>query len=225
MRGLQLKTTFYYDSTSIDSQATYAPQHDSGYSSTGVTIRGNLTHVNRWDALAPTNPYNILITVMTYDAAGSLLSTTDPIGHATRLAYDDSFSDSSKNGLGTYAYATTLTDADNNLSYVQYDYALGAKSRSQSPAPQGQSAGAIFSYYYDAAARLYEIHDAGNAAIAHTYYGAGYTQTWTSVNSLQDNYSVQTFDGLGRVIAAEVTTPAPRVVTKIGGCVTTRWAG
>jgi len=202
-QGWQSRTTFYYDSNSISAQATYAPQHDQSYSSTGITVRGNLTHVNRWDASDFGNPYKILTTQMAYDAAGSLSSTTDPAGHTSSIGYSDSFSDGN-NGRGTYAYPTTLTDADNYSSYVQYDYALGAKSRVEGPPPgyAGQyQHGLIQTFYYDAAARLYEIHDGNNTPIIHTNYGPGYTQTWSSVNSQQDNYSFQSFDGLGRVIA------------------------
>lgn len=194
----QAKTTYTYDSTSINSQATTAPGHDQSYHSS-FAARGNVTATSRWDADDIGNANKALTMLMSYDAAGSLLSTTDPAGHSSSIGYTDSFSDGN-NSRGTFAYPTTLTDADTNSSTVQYDFSLGAKTRVQGPPPDNQPNGIIQTFNYDSTARLQQVTTLNNNAYTRYAYGAYYTQSFSSVNNVADDaYSIQVFDGLGRV--------------------------
>lgn len=193
--GVEARTSYGYDAGSINAQAQYAVQHDSGYD-TNYYARGNATEIFRWDASDPDNQSKRLTSEMTYDAAGNILSTADPLSHTTSLNYGDSFSDSTFHNA--YAYPGILTDADGYSSYVQYNYDFGARTRTEGPPPAGQSVGAIQYFIYDGAHRIYEIYNGNTGGATYFGYGPNYLNTWTSVNSLYDNYSLRYFDGLGR---------------------------
>lgn len=200
------KTTYSYDTTGISSQATTAPGHDQSYHSS-FTARGNVTAISRWDADDIGNANKALTTFMSYDAAGSLLSTTDPASHTSSLGYADSYSDGN-NSRGTFAYPTTLTDADTNSSTVQYDFSLGSKTRVQGPPPQNQPNGIVQTFSYDGAARLQQVTTLNNNAYTRYVYGATYADSLSSVNSVADDaYTVQVFDGLGRVFESATYHP------------------
>jgi len=193
--GVEARTSYGYDAGSINAQAQYATQHDYIYD-TNYYARGNVTNVFRWDAGDPDNQSKRLNDVMTYDAAGNLLTTADPLSHTTTLNYGDSFSDSTFHNA--YAYPGILTDPDGYSSYVQYNYDFGAKTRSEAPAPAGQSVGGIQYFYYDGARRPYEIYNGNLGSATYFAYGPNYTQTWKSVNSVYDNYSIRYVNGVGQ---------------------------
>src|SRR6185295_6293297 len=125
---------------------TAATQHDSTYS-TSFTARGNVTAVSRWDVTDIDNQAKRLITYTNYYNTGTPKSTTDAAGHQTSITYTDSFFDNLNRN--TFAYPTTLTDADGFSSTVQYNFELGATTRTQSPAPAGQPQGAIRTMTYN----------------------------------------------------------------------------
>lgn len=193
--GVESRTSYGHDAGSINPQAQYATQHNSAYD-TNYYARGNVTEVFRWDATDPDNQSKRLTTELTYDAAGNLLTTADPLNHTATLNYSDSFSDSTNHNA--YAYPGIVTDADNNSSYMQYNFDFGQKTRTEGAAPAGQSYGAIAYFYYDGARRLYEIYNGNTGGATYFGYGPNYTQTWASINSLYDNYSFRYIDGLGR---------------------------
>ena len=58
----------------------------------------------------------------------------DAAGHRTNISYADSFSDGN-NTRGTLAYPTTVTDPDGFISFAQYNYDFGARTRVQGPPP------------------------------------------------------------------------------------------
>src|SRR5207249_6338104 len=118
------KISYSYDESAINSQATTASMHDQSRDN-NWTARGNVTSVSRWDI----NHIDTVstTTTMNYDAAGSLLSASDPLGHTNSLSYTDSFSDGINHN--TFAYPTSVTDADSFSSYLQYNYDFGAKTR------------------------------------------------------------------------------------------------
>src|SRR5205085_9663769 len=118
--------------------------------------RGNLTSVSRWDVTDIANTAKAHTARVTYDAAGSVVTTTDPLSHQSTIIYADSFSDGN-NSRNTFAYPTTVTDAGGFSSTVQYDYDLGAKTRVQGPPPAGQPNGLIQTFSYDGAARIQQI--------------------------------------------------------------------
>ena len=121
--------------------------------------------------------------------------SSDPLGHQTSIGYTDSFSDGN-NSRNTFAYPTTITDADGNSSYLQYNYDFGARTRAQGPPPAGQSQGIIQTLAYDSVARIQQVTTANNGAYTRYVYGPNYVQSFSSVNNVADDaYAIQMFDG------------------------------
>jgi YD repeat-containing protein len=204
--GYQAKVTYGYDDPArLSSQATTATMHDQSYHGS-FTVRGNVTSVSRWDV---TNMSTIidsakaLTTYVNYNAAGSVVSTTDPASHTSQIAYADSFSDGN-NGRNTFAYPTVLTDADGFSSTIQYNFDLGAKTRLEGPPPANQPNGLIQTFAYDDAARPQRVTTANTGAYTHFVYGPNYVKSYSSVNNVAANYSesdlysITVFDGVGR---------------------------
>jgi YD repeat-containing protein len=208
--GYQVKMTYGYDdSTRLSSQATAATSHDQSYNST-FSVRGNVTSVSRWDVTNMStivDPSKALTTFVNYNAAGSVISTTDPAGHANSISYVDSFSDGN-NSRNTFAYPTTVSDADGFSSTAEYNFDFAAKTRVQGPPPAGQSEGVIQLFTYDAATRLQQITTQNNGAYTRYVYGPLYVQSYSTVNTVADEaYSVQVFDGVGRVFGTATNHP------------------
>jgi len=112
----------------------------------------------------------------TYDAAGDVLSTTDPLGHGVGNAYDKDRNLSittdpdSHQTSSTYDYAnerTVVTRADNTTLVT--DYFPDGTVQDQK---DGKNT-AILTYGYDALARPTSITDALNNVTSFTYDGAG----------------------------------------------------
>ncbi|MFZ0750267.1 MAG: hypothetical protein WAM70_12970, partial [Pyrinomonadaceae bacterium] len=93
--GFQAKVTYGYDDPArLSSQANTATMHDQTYHGS-FTVRGNVTSVSRWDTTDMTtivDPAKALTSYMNYNAAGLVVATTDPAGHANQFSYTDSFS-------------------------------------------------------------------------------------------------------------------------------------
>ena len=139
-----------------------------------------------------------LTTYTNYFTTGTPSSSTDPAGHQSSVSYTDSFSDTVNRN--TFAYPTTMTDADGFSSYVQYNFDLGATTRTQSPAPAGQSQGAIQTMSYNNLGQLELITTVNNGAYKRFWYGANYAASYTTVNNVADDlYSIAVTDGVGRV--------------------------
>src|SRR6202040_2690442 len=125
---------------------------------------------------------------------GSVMFERDPLGHQSSVSYAESFSDGN-NSRNTFAYPTTVTDADGFQSFVQYNYDFGAKTRVQGPPPAGQSQGVIQTFAYDNAARIQQVTTTNTGAYTRYVYGPYYVQSWSSVNNVaDDSYAIQTFD-------------------------------
>src|SRR6185503_18252513 len=139
-----------------------------------------------------------LTTYTNYYVTGTPASATDPATHTSNINYTDAFSDSVNRN--TFAYPTTMTDADGFSSYVQYNFDFGATTRTQSPAPAGQSQGAIHTMSYNSLGQLERITIANNGAYKRFWYGPNYTASLATVNNVADElYSVVVTDGLGRL--------------------------
>jgi YD repeat-containing protein len=195
------KTTYAYDDPARLAALPVAPtRHDTSYS-TSFTARGNVTSASRWDVTDINNAAKKLTSYTNYYTTGSPSSATDPAGHQQSISYADAFSDSVNRN--TFAYPTTLTDADNFSSFLQYNFDFGATTRTQSPAPAGQTQGAIQTMTYNGLGQLERITTTNNLAYKRFWYGADFTASYTSVNSVNDEaYAVQVTDGMGRVIGA-----------------------
>jgi YD repeat-containing protein len=200
---------YSYDAAGDQLQATgaAATQHDAAYGTGFITGRGNVTAVSRYDVSDISNDSKALTMRTGYDTDGSPIFTRDALNHQTSLSYADSFSDGN-NSRNTFAYPSTVTDADGFSSSLQYNYDFGAKTRAQGPPPAGQSQGAIQTISYDAAARAQQVTTANNGAYTRYVYGPNYVQSFSSVNSVADDaYAIQVFDGAGQVIGAANNHP------------------
>ena len=101
-----------------------------------------------------------------------------------------------------------MTDAGGFSSFVQYNFDFGAKTRMQGPPPAGQPQGAIQLFAHDSAARLLQVTTQNNGAYTRYVYGAYWTQSFSTVNSIADeSYAIRLFDGVGRVFGAATFHP------------------
>ncbi len=210
--GYQAKVTYSYDDPNrLGSEANNATMHDQSYHGS-FTVRGNVTSVSRWDVTDINNQQKSLTNYLNYNAAGSVVATTDPAGHANQISYADSFSDGN-NTRNTFAYPTTVTDADGFSSTIQYNFDFGAKTRIEGPPPQNQTQGIIQTFSYDEAMRLKRVTTVNTGAYVHYDYGPNYTSSFASVNAVapdyweSDSYTNRFFDGLGRVFAVASNHP------------------
>ncbi len=197
----QTKISYEYDDPArLHGVPAAATQHDVNYN-LSFTARGNVTAVSRWDVNDINNAAKKLTSYTDYYNTGTPISTTDPSGHQNNITYADSFSDSVMRN--TFAYPTTLTDADNFSSFMQYNFDFGATTRTQSPTPAGQSQGAIQTMTYNNLGQLERITTTNNGAYKRFWYGADYTASYATVNNVTDEaYAAQIVDGLGRVIVS-----------------------
>lgn len=157
-----------------------------------------LTAISRWDVTQIGNDTLVHTSRTIYAAAGSVVSTADPLGHGNTFGYADSFSDGN-NSRGTFAYPTTLTDADGFASSLQYNFDFGARTRVEGPPPKDQPAGLVQTFAYDGAARVERVTTVNNNAYTRYVYGPNYVQQFTTVNAVADEgYTNTVFDGVGR---------------------------
>lgn len=179
-----------------------AVQHDSAYGISFLTGRGNLTLVRRVNA---NNTAQYLDTVYGYNTTGSVISKTDPLWRTSSISYTDSFSDSVNRN--TFAYPTTVTDADNFSSTVQYNYDFGAVTRAQDPK------GAVQTTTYDSAARIDRVTNVTSGGYVRYVYesggaSSGAIKTFTTIqNGAGEAYAINYFDGLGNVRASAADNP------------------
>src|SRR6185369_3638681 len=201
--SFQGKITYDYDDpqrlTALPHAAT---QHDNPSS----TARGNLTSVSQWDVTDINNVNKKLTSYTNYFVTGTPASITDPSTHTSSISYADAFSDNVDRH--TFAYPTTLTDADGFSSTVQYNFDFGATTRTQSPAPANQSQGAIQTMAYNNLGQLERITTQNNGAYKRFWYGPNYVASYATVNNVADElYAIQVVDGLGRVIGTAGNHP------------------
>jgi YD repeat-containing protein len=190
----------------VDTPAT-PTQHDASYDTSFSTGRGNVSQVKQYDASDPTNETKVHANKIGYDINGSVVFTRDALNHQNSTSYTDSFSDGVNRN--TFAYPTALTDADGFSSYVKYNFDFGATTRTEGPPPAGQSQGVVKTFsYYSNSVLLERVTTANNGAFKRFWYGPYYTASYASLNNLADEaYSVQFFDGLGRVFANSSNFP------------------
>ena len=200
------KITYGYDDPArLHGVPAAATRHDVNYN-LSFTARGNVTSVSRWDATDPTNATKKLTSYTNYYNTGSPISSTDPSGHQSNMTYADSFSDSVNRN--TFAYPTTITDAGGYSSYLQYNFDFGANTRRESPAPAGQSQGAIQTMTYNNLGQMERTTTTNNNAYKRFWYAAEFTASYSTINNATDeSYSLDLTDGMGRVIGAATNHP------------------
>src|ERR1043166_2598590 len=146
---LKAGTSFEYDNYAADTNHAALMDRpsisglDSGFS-TSYTKRGNVTGTTRYLITGRSLPNCVsspslcLSTYAQYDIAGNLVKAIDGRGYATVFDFTDRFgapdgnaelntspTELSTPGKVSYAFATKVTNALNQLAYVQFDYYLG----------------------------------------------------------------------------------------------------
>jgi RHS repeat-associated protein len=178
-----------------------ATQHDPAYN-TGLTWRGNVWSILRFNADVPNDWNQIVETRTGYNTNGSPIFAYDALGHQTTIGYADQFSDGvSRN---TFAYPTGVNNPDSFLTTTQYKFETGAITRMQ------DQKGAAQRIDYDMVGRVDRVTNLVNNAYTRFIYPAhmGFVQNFTTVNSLASEVRVeQHFDGVGRVRATSSTFP------------------
>ena len=198
----EAKIAFDYDDPArLQAVPAPATQHDTAYG-TSFTARGNLTAVSRWDVNDINNAGKKLTSYANYNTTGSRTSTTDPGGHQNSFSYADSFSDGiSRN---TFAYATTITDGDTFQRLRKYNFDFASVTWMQTPSPNVGQTAPTQSVTYDSAARIQQVTNGVNGAYVRWVYPTANTSVLnysTIVAGAGEAYSIQVFDGAGRVRA------------------------
>ncbi|HVG33989.1 MAG TPA: S8 family serine peptidase, partial [Pyrinomonadaceae bacterium] len=203
------KEDFMYDlgDTHMSGTGGTPVQHDEqNYGTSFVTGRGNPGWVRRWDVTQLGDVTQARGQAIGYNTTGEVTFTRDARGHSTSISYTDSFSDGANRN--TYAFPTTVTDPDGNVSKMRYDYNLGAVTYTEGPPPAGQTQGAVAEMEYDSAGRLLKATNKVNNAFTRYVYGSYYVQSFSSVNTVaDDSYAIELFDGAGRVRATAAYHP------------------
>jgi RHS repeat-associated protein len=216
--ALLARNVFYYDwgGDYLSTQTPGSNYDSANYPSWFVVGRGDLMAVRRYNCENSTTAYDdnqaLWVQINGYDMAGSLVWSQDGGGHRVNISYGDSFSDGN-NSRNTFAYPTTLTDADGYQSFTQYNYDFGAHTRVEGPPPNNQPNGIVQTFTYDDARRVKRATVGNTGAYTHYEYGPYYTQSYSSVNTVSENpyasdsYRFQIFDGLGHIVLAGGNNP------------------
>src|SRR6185369_9308010 len=136
---------------------------DTNYPATFSAGRGNLSEAVRYDINHSTDPaYAKAVQRQGYNILGSVIFSADANWHRSDISYTDAFSDGVNRN--TFAYPTTITNPDGFSSTAQYKFDFGAITRTQTPAPAGQTQGAIQTWSYDTVGRVEQITTTNNNA-------------------------------------------------------------
>ncbi|HYE73643.1 MAG TPA: hypothetical protein VEF04_09935, partial [Blastocatellia bacterium] len=172
---LMAKSEVIYDNRSrIVALSPAAVQMDSSYNNPNSYYRGLATSTRRYNVTD--NSY--VESTITYNTAGAVTATADPLGHSSQISYTDSFSDNVNRN--TYAYPTTVTDADNYSSTMKYDFSHGGVTKTTNPK------GAAVNTTYDWAGRVSQVTNAVNGAYTRYVYANSHNeiQSFTTVNNV-----------------------------------------
>jgi YD repeat-containing protein len=210
---LMSKLGFFYDEAG-SVQGDDAPvRHDNdsanGYRANFVIGRANLSSVKRYDITVADNS-QFTASSLKYNTAGLVVLATDALpNHTTTISYVDSFSDGN-NGRNTLAYPKTVTDADGYSSTFIYNFDFSAVTSKQTPQPNTITnlPGPLQTFAYDTAGRIERVTASTNNAYKRFEYGPNYVKSFGTVNDVADEaYSIQVFDGLGRITGAASNHP------------------
>jgi len=208
--ALKSKVAFFYDeSGSIDTGSPSPIQHDNtAFGTSFVAGRANISSVKRFDV---TGSATILATRSKYNTSGAVISSKDPLDHEITVVYTDSFSDGVTT-RNTYAYPTTLNDADGYSTTVKYHFDFGAVTRRQTPQPNQvpNTAGPVQTIDYDVIGRRDRMTNQFNGSYVRFTYSASQIQSdnyATVEDGKGEAHSFQITDGAGRVIATAMDHP------------------
>jgi len=197
----QSKVWYDYDWSNEYWQPT--PQAASHHDSSGTAAgRGNLCWIGRWDVTDINNFDKTTRTYIKYNRTGSVIKTEDHYGVGPSVSYSDSFSDAVNRN--TFAYPTTVTDADGYSSLTQYNYSFGAVTRTQDPK------GSADTISYDTAARREQITNQTTGAYTRWVYATANTfvAAFSTIEAGQgEAFEGTAFDGAGRYRATQLDLP------------------
>ncbi|HKG48371.1 MAG TPA: S8 family serine peptidase [Pyrinomonadaceae bacterium] len=180
-----------------------ATQHDASGVATG---RGNLCWIGRWDVSDINNFDKHTRSFIKYNRTGSVIRSEDHYGIGNTVSYTDSFSDAVNRN--TFAYPTSVTDADGFTSNAQYNVDLGAVTKTIVPGKGTGLAGDPIQYLehrmnYDSAGRIDRVMNQNNGAYTrYVYLPYGSVQSFTQDQTGVERYNIVEFDGAGRVRAS-----------------------
>ena len=204
---LKSKAAFFYDETDSVQGEDVAVHHENP---AFVIGRGNLSSAKRYNA---NDTLEFTTTVTRYNRSGGVVSTKDGLSHEITFSYADSFSDNN-NTRNTFAYPTTVLDADNFASTAKYNFDFGGVTYRRTPEPNttntSNTNGPVQSFDFDSIGRLLKVTHLFNGAYTRWDYSAAPTRidTFTTIQSGQgEARSFQIHDGSGRVVAAATTHP------------------
>jgi len=177
-------------------------QHDTAnYGASLGAARGIVVGIFRYNANDTSQ--GIWVRSFGYNLAGEIVWINDALNHRTTISYADSFSDGN-NARNTLAYPTTITDPDGFSSTAQYNYDIGALTRTEDPK------GAVQTLTYDSAARISQVTNAVNNAYIRWVYPSAmnYVQRFTTIQAgAGEAYSADFMDGWGKVRASASDHP------------------
>jgi RHS repeat-associated protein len=203
------KTAYQYDLGNEFRQFRgNASQHDANYGA-AFQWRGNAWSVARFDANYPNDWSRATETRTGYDTNGSPVFTYDASGHITHFDYADNYSDGNNSRL-THAYPTTVTDPEGYASTAKYNYATGAVVEARRPSSGTNAPGSSVTYethvmLYDWVTRLQKVTNLNSDLYKRYEYTANSLELKTFSNLKPggpESYSVELYDGAGRVRAA-----------------------
>jgi RHS repeat-associated protein len=192
--ALNEKTTYFYD--------------QNGNLTKRVEPRGNVQGANPDD----------YATLFTYDAAGRLLTETDPLGHVTTHAYDKVGNETSvtdpNNHTTSYQYdaqnrVTRITTPDNGITQFTYD---GTGGRLTTTDPKNHTT----TYTYDAANRETSVTSPTGQRWTYAYDANGNLVSTVDANgnstqTAGDGTTTRSYDAVGRVTSIAFSDSTPGV--------------
>ncbi len=213
--ALVSKVQYYFDWSSggdmfVDTPAA-ATQHDrTNYGPSFLVGRGNLSDIIRYDVNDPNNAGGTTQeTKYRVNTTGSVVMVRDHSWHATYSDYGDNFSDGN-NSRNTFAYPTTVTDAEGYTSTTQYNFDFGAVTRTHTPT-SGTGTGVTYvdvSVQYDNRARATQATNLTDNTYMKWVYDAddNYVHTYQTIQDTTQTLSTKfhswrILDGGGRVRA------------------------
>jgi hypothetical protein len=179
-----------------------ATHHDASSDAAG---RGNLCWIGRWDVSDFNNPAKLTHTTFKYNRTGSVIKTEDHYGLGNTVSYTDSFSDAANRN--TFAYPTSVTNADGFISTAEYNFDFGAVTKTIAPSKGTGLTGDPIQYLehrltYDSAGRPDRATNQNNGAYTrYVYLPYGTVQSFTQDQTVVERYSIAEFDGAGRLRA------------------------
>jgi RHS repeat-associated protein len=168
-----------------------------------------MTQMARYDVNDPQNTNDTWVeTKWRVSSTGAVLMIRDHLWRSVYISYNDAFS--AGGDRSTFAYPTTVTDADGFQSSTKYSFDYGAVTWRQTPSPNSGQTAPTQTFTYDSIGRAQQVTNGVNGAYTRWVYPASHTevQTFTTiVSGAGEAYAVQVLDGAGRVRATAADHP------------------